>query len=527
MKNIAGNLSKVACEYVALPLLGLVAAHSTGHAQLVGESASAGEATGPAASGRSFYVVPRISVLETVTDNVRLESGSHRSDFVTTISPGLSVRSDAGRLRGYLDYSLNQILYAREGSANELQNSLNTRMSYEAISNFAFIDVTGTISQQAISAFGQQSVDNTSINRNRTEVSTLNVSPYVRGRLADLANYQVRYSRSITRSKNNLGSDGDAQDLTASLSGESNSRVLNWSASATHSEQEFNPGRSTESDRLRGVLTAVVNPQFNVSLIGGHESNNYASANKEGKVTYGLGFDAALGERTRLSAQIERRFFGTGHSLTFDHRTAHTAWRFSDTKDVSVTPNQIGNTGLRPLYDLYFSLFTSVEPDPVRRAAMVENFLRVNGLNGSTNVNVGFLTSGATLVRQQSLAFTVFGARDTISLIAIRGNNGSLVGGIGGTDDFSNTSTVRQFGWTASFTHRLTQETSLNVLVNQLRSSGDTGLLSTNLRSLNMTVSTRLGLRTTASVGARHTIFDSSSLPYKESAAFGSLNFQF
>jgi uncharacterized protein (PEP-CTERM system associated) len=436
MKYRVGSWSRVARDYVAFPLFGFIAAHSVVQAQSVNEGAEAQGAATSGGSGRSFAIVPRITVSETLTDNVRLESGNKRSDLVSTVSPGLSVRSDAGRLRGFLDYSLSQVLYAREASANNLQNSLNTMMTYEAVNNFAFIDVNGSISQQAISAFGQQGTDNSLINSNRTEVKTLTVSPYVRGRLADIGSYQVRYNRSATRSKGDNASDGDVQDLTASLSGESNSRVLNWSTTGSHSGQEFSRGRTTEADRFRAVVTGVINPQFNVSLIGGYESNNYATADKEGKVNYGLGFNAAFNERTRLNATIERRFFGTGHSLTFEHRTQRTAWRLTDSKDVSVMPNQVGNASLGTTYDLWFSQFASIEPDPIRRAVLVENFLRANGLNGSTKVNIGFLTSGVTLQRQQSLSFTMFGLRDTLTLMANRGTTGALLGGLGGGDRF-------------------------------------------------------------------------------------------
>jgi uncharacterized protein (PEP-CTERM system associated) len=529
MKYLASDLSRVAREYVAFPLLALIAAHTIVHAQSASDVTEPGGAeagNSGTTNGRRFVIVPRISISETWTDNVRLSNADKRADMITTVSPGVSIRSDAGKLRGYLDYSLSRVQYAREGGSSSTQNLLNSMMTYEAVSNFAYIDVNGAISQQAISPFGQQSIDNSSINANRTEVATFSVSPYVRGRLAELANYQVRYTRSATRSKSENASDGDTSDLTASLSGESNSRVLSWSTTASHSESKFNPGRSTEADRLRAVVTAVVNPQFNVSLIGGHESNNYASQDKQGKTNYGLGFGWALGERTRLKGEIEERFFGKSHSLTFEHRTARTAWRLSDTKDVVVTPNQMGTSGRGSLYDLYFNQFAAIQPDPVLRAVLVENFLRTNGLNGQQN-NVGFLTSGVTLQRRQDVAFTYLGLRDTLTLIATRGTTSAILGGIGGSDDFSTSSAIRQAGWTVSLSHRLTQETSLIGVYNQLRSSGDLVGQSSNLRSLNMTVSTRLGLRTTASVGARHTIVDSTSSPYKESAAFGSLNFQF
>ncbi|MCB2007885.1 MAG: outer membrane beta-barrel protein, partial [Rhodoferax sp.] len=76
-----------------------------------------------------WSVVPRVSVTERFTDNVSLSSTGKKSELVTTVRPGISIRSNAGRLKGNFDYSLNQIMYARGSSARQSQNALNSALS--------------------------------------------------------------------------------------------------------------------------------------------------------------------------------------------------------------------------------------------------------------------------------------------------------------------------------------------------------------------------------------------------------------
>lgn len=53
-------------------------------------------------------------------------------------------------------------------------------------------------------------------------------------------------------------------------------------------------GRDNKADRLRGVLTYRINPEFRVNLIGGIESNNYQSLDMES--------DTILWRRDRMVA---------------------------------------------------------------------------------------------------------------------------------------------------------------------------------------------------------------------------------
>ena len=68
--------------------------------------------------------MPRVSVTETITNNARLSSVNQKSDAITEVSPGISISSTGGRIRGSIDYSLTEVLYANNTSGRRSLNSL-------------------------------------------------------------------------------------------------------------------------------------------------------------------------------------------------------------------------------------------------------------------------------------------------------------------------------------------------------------------------------------------------------------------
>ena len=142
---------------------------------------------------------PELSIQETLTTNSHLTSNG-KTDLITEIGPELRVSSSAGRVKGFLDYAVKGVAYARESSANNVQQLLNAAGTAEAIENWAYIDASASISQQNISALGTQSPDSSLINSNRTEVTSVNVSPYLRGHIGNLASYDARLTWQSTHS---------------------------------------------------------------------------------------------------------------------------------------------------------------------------------------------------------------------------------------------------------------------------------------------------------------------------------------
>ncbi len=476
---------------------------------------------------QSFSVVPRLSVSERYTNNVDLQSSGKQAEFVTQISPGISIRSAAGRIKGSFDYSLNELVYARNSQGRQSQNSLTSSGVVEAVDNWAFIDFSGAISQQAVSAFGTQSNNTSTVNGNSSETSIYRLSPYLRGRLGGSVDYEARYSWSATRSGLATASDVKTKDASVKLNGSTRASAIGWSVEATSQDVNYSLGRVIAADRLGGTLTYLINPQLNVYLSGARESNNYTTFAKESHSSTGVGLNWSISERSKLAAKLDQRSFGKSHSVSFEHRTALTAWKFSDSRNVSTSPVQSGSTSIGALGDLLFSQFAALEPDPLKRAELVNKYLQDNGLSSDTRVISNFLASSVSLQRRQDASVALLGVRDTVSFSLTRGSNSKLDGLVTAVDDFSTSAVIHQSGASISYAHRLTSDSALNVVASRQNTSGTGGQQSTSLRSIDVRLSGKLGLQTSASIGARRVVFDSATVPYTETSVTGNLNVQF
>ena len=502
--DMAMRVSKPEFLVAAIPVVALLFFASSGvHAQVT--------------------ITPIASISETLTDNVLLSHADQQSEQITEVSAGVRINVNGPRLKTYFDYSLVELVYAQNTSPNhsQRQNGLNTFGALEVFENWGFVDFSGAISQQAISAFGTQSIDNTSVNANRTEVSNYRVSPYFRGRFGDLASYEARYSRAVTSSDSVAVSGVNTVDGSVKLSGASAFSNLGWSTDIGQQVVNYSAGRTTESNHFSVGLTYTTSPRFNVFVRSGRETNNYTSPDAESAGTSGFGLNWSPSEVSKLSASRDLRSFGETFSLSYMLRTGRTVWQFTDSKDVSSAPSQTGIASIGSVYDLLYKQFESQEPNPVARAQLV------NGISPTATATSGFLTSAVSLQRRQDLSFALLGVRDTVTVIATRSVNSRLDTQSIGVDDLATSSLVRQHGVSVNYSHRLTPDFSLGVLVSQQITSGSSSEQDTSLRSVNVNLTGKVGKQSSATVGVRHVVSGAGSAPYTETAVTGNLNVQF
>ena len=490
--------------------------------------------------GREWVIKPRVTLTETLSDNInvnRVRNGK-QSDLITEIAPGIRVEAKTAKLKAYFDYSLRGQFYAKEPDFNRSQNSLNTFGTLEAVDNWFFVDFSGYIAQQTISAFGAQSPSNSTINNNSTETASYRISPYIRGQMGGLVDYLLRYNQSTTRSDASIVSDTNISEWVGQLRGSTPFQNLKWTIDASQQSTDYSRGRDTEAERIRAMLTYSVLPQLKISLSGGQETNNYASLNHETNSTNGYGFDWNPTERTQISGFKERRFFGDGHNFSFSHRLPRSSIRISDTRDVSVLPNQYTSTGLGTVYNLYYQIFSNIEPyasmDPAVKDSAVANavnaVLAQSGVSPNTQVTSSFLSARATVQRRQDLTLATFGARNSITVVLNRTESQSVLAAQSSNDDFSQISLVRQQGGSVNFAHRLSEISNLNALVSRQESKGSNNVngnsnLKTTTTTYLVNASTKLGAKTTGSLSARRTEFESTTNPYTENALLGTVSF--
>ena len=526
-----------------------------------------------AVAAATISIVPRVSVSETYTSNVFLSSTDPQSELITRISPGIRISSTGGRIKGTLDYSLSELLYANNSSGRTSQNALNASANVEVVDKWAYVDLSGVISQQAISAFGVPSDNGALLSGNSTETSVFRISPYVRGRFAGVADYDARYSLSSSQSKSSLVSDVTTKDLTVRLTGVGGRFGLGWSLDVSHQAYD-GAGRSTQAQRINGQVGFTFTTGVGFYVKGGHESTNLAgatgqqynytafgaswapsdrtkfsidrdtngetglgaswtpndelklSASRDGRGATGLTVAWAPSKRTSLTVTREQRLFGETHSITVTHRTPSTAWTFSDSRSVVANPSQGPGIFSVSLYDVLFGQFAAGESDPAKRE-QYGAFLRSIGVTPNLTAVGGFLSSTVSLQRAQQLSFALFGARSTVSVVATRSQNTKLDNLSTAVDDFLTSSAVRQNGLSVNFSHRLTAKSVLSLVAARQSSSGVAGVAGTSSRTLNVSLATQLSPEISASLSARRVVFDSSTAPYTETAVIGNLNVQF
>jgi uncharacterized protein (PEP-CTERM system associated) len=281
-----------------------------------------------------------------------------------------------------------------------------------------------------------------------------------------------------------------------------------------------------EGSRFRGSLTYALDPEIHVSLIDGYETTDFTGPPARAVHTPGAGVEWSPGARTRLSAVYEKRFFGQGYNLFFSHRTPLTAWRLVSTKDVAGLPTQLATGSLASIQSLMSDVLASTIPDLQARTQAVARRLEQSGISGTSALNSTFITTRPFVFRSDVASFVLLGAANTATLTVTRREQRSfgvnLAGeGVVADEDF------RQTGFNANLAHKLSARTTLTLTATSLRTDGLTlPKRQSRERLYSALLSTRIGRRTSASLGLRRLDFESSTVvdSYRAHVLFGSVS---
>jgi uncharacterized protein (PEP-CTERM system associated) len=461
-----------------------------------------------------------VSVLHSQSDG-----GQAVSDGVLELRPGLQVTSRSGRVRGSLSYALDAIQHTAQGLGSSLQNSLNAAFTAEAVPNWAFVDASASITQQSLSAYGQPSFSSLQENGNRREVYALSLSPYVRGSLNGLANYEARVNGSVTNVRDSTLGDSNSSGGSLTLSS-ADRGFIGWSLSATRQRTAYEELRSTLSDRLLASLIGRPDPELTLTLRGGRESNDVLALERRSYGTYGAEVLWTPTPRTTVDLGADRRYFGDSHHVVLEHRLARSALRFTSSRDATEPGANIGSRGQAiTAYQLLDFQYTSSVPDPAQRDQLVRDQLRAAGIdpNQVALFGLGPILGTPTLLNRQDLGWTYTGPRSTVSLVAFATSSNA----IDSTAFASTDATYRQRGLTLTVAHRLTRTAIANFSGTDLRTLATESRAGSSLRSASLGLTDQLSRRVSASVAARATVLSGSTNPYRESSLSAAIGVRF
>jgi uncharacterized protein (PEP-CTERM system associated) len=504
------------------PLTGLLA--------LAAASAAAQSTDGGGAgTARSFFVTPSVSVGATLTDNVRLSETNPQSELILRFTPAIQIGGQSGRVRGFLGYAGTVSLYARDQESGSFSNSLNAGVNAEVVENWLFVDAFANISQQFISPFGTQSSDPSLINDNSTEVFTFGITPFITGQVAGVVNYRASVTYSVTNSGTSAAPGSQTWGGDLSIDGSTRFPKLGWGITSTYREYNFSNSDEATTDLFTvASLNYAVTPYLRVSARANSETSNLVNQEKRTSTGWGAGLYWSPSPRTNLSMTKDQRFYGSSWDYSFDYRTPQTVWRLSSSQGLSTGGYNAGRGNPGSPFDLLFAQFARVEPDPALRSQLVNDYMQRNGIDPNGSLNRGYLPTEITEERRQNASVAYVGLRSTLTFSVYQTYARSLVSAVlAPDDDFADGNIIRWRGFGVGWSHRLTPLSSINLRVDQSRTSQSLSENETKLWTVEGGWSAQLAPRVNASVRARRTVFSSATSPYNESALLGDLTMTF
>lgn len=424
-----------------------------------------------------WKVTPRLAVKETYTDNVALATpGNEQSEFITQINPGISLSGTGGRARMQVDYTLQNLLYARDSNRNTTNHQLGANGNVELVEQSLFVDARASIRQQNISLLAPLGVENTSTTGNLATVTTYSVSPYWRHAFGRTASTELRYGHDEVHLDNGGLSDSKNDRVNFSLNSGPAFGNAFWGLSHADNRINYQGRPDYESQVTSGNLGYRLTPKFKVFGNGGYEKFGYQTSNQPGSDFWNVGFGWAPTTRTDLEASYGERFFGKTYSLDFSHRTRMTAWNAGYSQTVMTTAQQLSQFGVVSMAEyicfngggLFKGGLITQFPNPAECLQVAQWFadrLSLADLVGGTQT---LFTNRVFLDKRFQASVSITSGKSVVLLSAFNTLRESLESGtfdtlLQGSGDFQAGEKIRQYGTTAGWNWKMLPHTSSNV----------------------------------------------------------------
>lgn len=489
-------------------------------------------AAGPVLAAK-WDIQPTLSSDVTYTDNVSLSrAGTERSDWVTQVTPGISIAGTGAQLKFNANYGA-QFLHRAESGGNGVNHQFNGSGNAELVKQLLFIDARGSVFQQNVSLLGPQTDSNVNNTGNRATVRSFFVSPYLRHDFGASAQAEARLTHSTLSTDAADGLRSQTNGINLSIASGPAFKLYTWNVAYNRSSIDYSaqiPDVTTETISAGGKR--MITSQFGLTSSVGYEKSDYAALGKSPSGAFwNAGLEWTPTPRTRVTATTGHRYYGNTRSFDLSHRTRLTTWGASYSESVT-------NTHAQALLPSSFStagyldtLFLSSVPDPAARQQAVQNFITQNGLPSNLSVPLNFLTTQTILVKRWQGSFGIHGVRNTLLANVFRQSSDALTAGLAatGTGDFATSSTVQQTGGSVIWNWRFATHVSSNLSAGVTRSEFPDIGRTDDAKYFRLGVSQQFQPRLSGSVNFRNIRNDSSiaGAGYVENAVTAALGYRF
>jgi uncharacterized protein (PEP-CTERM system associated) len=486
----------------------------------------------PQAQRGGLQFKPRITVRETYTDNVALLPGNQKkSDFITELGPGFRVTDKTAHTDLDVDYSLNNLFYARDRDRNTLNHQLRADGKFEFVDNLFFLDSRAQISQRAVSVFGPIGADSSTSNNNET-FRSFSLSPYLRKKLGNQAIAEGRYTYSQVNSNASTSAVSDSKGNRVSLSLESGPAYneFGWGINLVDDRIDYENFDDTKFQSANATGRYRINKGlFLIGAVGYDKNDYFTTGDKPEGASYSLGVDWRPTSRTSFTASAGRRYFGSTYNLAFLHRTRRTAWDISYSQDIQTSRSQFivdpRETDRTQVEDSLRTRNPGLSDDEIRRQA--DEIIAINRAGANLQTNIVFVEKKLrglitlSLAKSEILlnAFDTTRDSETTQSFSIFNNAG----------DFSLSRVIKQSGIGARWKYRLTARNEASIGLDLSRFRFVDIQRTDNTSALNLAITRKLSREASGSINYRRLQRDSNfgTGEYDENAIFGSITATF
>lgn len=455
----------------------------------------------------SFRVEPSLNLSETFTDNGTATKGGG-SDWVTEISPAISLSRSGGRVTGNLTASLRSMLHSSGESGNSTFVTLNGRGEIEVIDDTFFIDVRSVMGRNNLSSFsGRPQWDSLSSNK-QAETRYISVSPRWVSRLGNSdVQASVRYNGQALSSGSGVSNQGNGT-LNVSLSDPTAGGLFGWAVDYQRSDNSYqgNQQRDVSDTSLTGTLTYHVTRQFSLRATAGRESNTYQSSQEDSGITKSFGFNWSPTPRTTISGTRGSHTYGDTYDFRFSHSRPLSSWDLSVSRSITSAFQSATGSLSYYYYNLYSAALAPLFPDPIQLDKAVRQLMQALGIPIGPGIG-GFNSNAFFLDRRVQAGFSLIGARNTLAFSVNRSDRTRTSNDLATdpNDDFAANSNIKSVGATVSLSHKVTPQSGLNGALFWTRSTGTGSGPARSSRDVGMNIgfNTQLGARTSGSVNFR------------------------
>lgn len=527
-------------QAVAL-VCGALGLFTSPHAQLVlSPTVASEEATELASKKKTGSFLPGVRTSLSYSTNASLEDNTTRNrggDFVFEITPYLTAESQSARLNYKVDYAMANLYRIRSGDSILGRQRLSGNVTASIAGDWLWVDAAGQIANTFADLFGPLSSDPNVSFVNSAQVRSFSVSPYVRSRLGGFVDATLRYGLQFNDASRNVPEQSKINNtFSANLSGaQSDGQNWNWSWGGEYQVRKFG-NVNVERKFSSGSIFWVPTPSVRLSGTAAFDQIDGLIARNGDRQGLGGGFglDWSPLDRTNISFQALRRYYGNSGQASISHSSSWIVFSANYSKGVSgsvdssifsIDPGSVFSRGLITANPVYLSLIAQNlrlgYGIPYAAGIIEDTYIQQQQAGASLGL-VGI---------RNSLTFNAYASQRDSSLFVKAvpaGGSGPRGGGVGISSTYNGL--IQVYTASADYNFRFDARTNLSASITGIRTNAPNTSLSSHSYTLSTGISTSLTPDTKAGAGIRRTEGRSSGLTvsrFDDTVIYGSLDVRF